>query len=42
MLAEGASEQEILQDRADLEAQDIRASLAYAARYFDYPVLVSA
>ena len=33
MLAEGASEQEILQDYPDLEAEDIRASLAYAARY---------
>jgi len=41
MLAEGASEQEILQDYPDLEAEDIRASLAYAARYFDHPVLVS-
>jgi uncharacterized protein (DUF433 family) len=41
MLAEGASEQEILQDYPDLEAADIRACLAYAARYFDHPVLVS-
>jgi uncharacterized protein (DUF433 family) len=38
MLAEGASEQEILQDYPDLEAEDIRASLAYAARYLDHPV----
>jgi uncharacterized protein (DUF433 family) len=41
MLAEGASEQEILQDYPDLEAADTRACLAYAARYFDHPVLVS-
>ena len=41
MLAEGASEQEILEDYPDLEAEDIRASLAYAARYFDHPVLVN-
>jgi uncharacterized protein (DUF433 family) len=41
MLAEGATEQEILQDYPDLETEDIRASLAYAARYFDHPVLVN-
>ena len=41
MLAEGATEQEILKDYPDLEAEDIRASLAYAARYFDHPVLVN-
>jgi len=41
MLAEGATEQQILQDYPDLEAEDIRASLAYAARYFDHPVLVN-
>jgi len=41
MLAEGASEQQILQDYPDLEAADIRACLAYAARYFDHPVLVN-
>jgi uncharacterized protein (DUF433 family) len=41
MLAEGATEAEILNDFPDLEAEDIRACLAYAARYFDHPVLVS-
>ena len=41
MLADGASEQEILQDYPDLEAADIRACFAYADRYFDHPVLVS-
>jgi uncharacterized protein (DUF433 family) len=41
MLAGGASEQEILQDYPDLEAADIRACFAYAARYFDHPVLVN-
>ena len=41
MLAENASEQEILQDYPDLEPEDIRACLAYAARYFDHPVLVN-
>ena len=42
MLAEGASEAEILEDYPDLEAGDIRACLSYAAGYFDHPVLVSA
>jgi uncharacterized protein (DUF433 family) len=41
MLAEGATEQQILQDYPDLEPEDIRACLAYAARYFDHPVLVN-
>ena len=41
MLAGGATEAEILQDFPDLQAEDIRACLAYAARYFDHPVLVS-
>ena len=41
MLPEGATEQDILQDFPDLQAEDIRACLAYAARYFDHPVLVN-
>ncbi len=41
MLAEGATEQEILQDYPDLEPEDIRASYAYAANYFDHPVLAN-
>ena len=32
MLAEGATEVVILEDYPDLEAEDIRACLAYAAR----------
>ncbi len=40
MLADGATEAEILEDYPDLETQDIRACYAYAARYFDHPVLV--
>jgi uncharacterized protein (DUF433 family) len=39
MLAEGATEQEVLASYPDLEAADIRESLAYAARFFDHPVL---
>jgi uncharacterized protein (DUF433 family) len=42
MLAGGASQQEILSDFPDLAAEDIRACIAYAARYLDHAVLVSA
>ena len=42
MLAGGASEAEILEDYPDLETEDIRACLAYAASYFDHPVLTNA
>ena len=41
MLAEGATEAEILVDYPDLEPEDFRACYAYAAAYFDHPVLVS-
>ena len=40
MLAEGATEQEILQDYPDLQLDDIRACLSFASAYFDHPVLV--
>jgi uncharacterized protein (DUF433 family) len=40
MLASGASEDEILADYPDLEREDIRACLEYAAQYFDHPVFV--
>lgn len=42
MLAGGASQQEILSDFPDLQAEDIRACIAYAARYLDHSVLVAA
>ncbi len=42
MLADGASQEEILADFPDLEADDVRASIAYAARYLDHPILVAA
>ncbi|MBI2440730.1 MAG: DUF433 domain-containing protein [Lentisphaerae bacterium] len=42
MLADGATEAEILESFPDLEAEDIRACIAYAAAYFDHPVLVTA
>ena len=42
MLAEGATQEEILSDFPDLEPEDIRASIAYAARYLDHAVLTVA
>jgi uncharacterized protein (DUF433 family) len=42
MLAGGATADEILADYPDLEAEDIRACLAYASRYLDHSVLVAA
>ena len=40
LLASGASEDEVLADYPDLEREDIRACLEYAAQYFDHPVFV--
>ena len=42
LLAGGAAEKEILADFPDLQAEDIRACIAYAARYLDHTVLVPA
>jgi uncharacterized protein (DUF433 family) len=42
LLAAGVSEEDILADYPDLEAEDIRASLTYAAEESDHPVLVAA
>ncbi len=42
MLAGGSSEAEILRDYPDLEGDDIRASLAYAAAALDHAVLIAA
>jgi len=42
MLAEGVSETEILQDYPDLQAEDIRACLQYAAAQVDHAVLQAA
>jgi uncharacterized protein (DUF433 family) len=41
MLAGGASPEEILHDYPDLEAEDILACIAYAARYVDHPVVAT-
>lgn len=42
LLATGVGEADILADYPYLEAEDIRAALAYAAEESDHPVLVSA
>ncbi len=41
LVAAGVSESEILADFPDLEADDIKASLEYAAAQLDHPVLVA-
>ena len=41
MLADGATQEEILTDFPYLQAEDIQASIAYAARYLDHAVLVA-
>ncbi len=41
LVAAGVSESEILADYPDLEAEDIRASLEYAAAQLDHPVLMA-
>jgi len=42
LLASGATQLQILADYPDLEADDIRASLAYAAAQLSHPVLLAA
>jgi uncharacterized protein (DUF433 family) len=39
LLAAGVTEKEILEDYPDLEADDIRACLEYAAEQIDHPVV---
>ena len=41
LVAAGVPEAEILADYPDLEADDIKASLKYAAAQLDHPVLVA-
>lgn len=41
LFAAGLSAEEILEDLPDLEMDDIRASLAYAARKLNHPVFVA-
>ena len=42
MLANGATEAEIVEDFPDLEADDIRACLAYAVTQLGHPVIAAA
>ncbi|VAW29532.1 hypothetical protein MNBD_BACTEROID06-1021 [hydrothermal vent metagenome] len=42
MLANGMTHDEILKDYPYLEAEDITATLMYAARQFDHPILSAA
>ena len=41
LLAEGLSTARILDEMPDLETDDIRASVAYASRRVDHPVLAA-
>lgn len=41
LFAAGLSAEEILAEMPDLEADDLKASLAYAARRLNHPVLVA-
>ncbi len=42
MLADGASEAEIVADYPYIAAEDIRACLAYAANVADHPIVLAA
>lgn len=41
LLANGLSSQEILEEMPDLELEDIRASLRFASRRLDHPVVAA-
>lgn len=41
MLASGATREEILRDFPDLESEDIDASLRYASRSLDHPIVAA-
>ena len=41
LLAAGLTAEQILDEMPDLEAGDLKASLVYAARQLDHPVLVA-
>lgn len=41
LYAAGVSNEQILQDFPDLEAEDLKAALRYAAHQVDHPVLVA-
>ena len=41
LYAAGLSAEQILEEMPDLEADDLRAALLYAARWFDHPVVAA-
>jgi uncharacterized protein (DUF433 family) len=41
LLAAGLTQEAVLAELPDLEPEDIRASLAYARRYLDHPVVAA-
>ncbi len=41
LLAAGLTSAQILEELPDLEADDVRAALAYAARRFDHPIVAA-
>jgi uncharacterized protein (DUF433 family) len=41
LFAAGLSAEQILEEMPDLEANDLKAALAYASRKLDHPVLVA-
>jgi uncharacterized protein (DUF433 family) len=41
LFAAGLSAEEILKEMPDLEADDLKASLLYASRKFNHPILVA-
>lgn len=41
LFAAGLTTEEILEEMPDLETDDIKAALLYAARHFDHPVLAA-
>lgn len=41
LLAAGLSAQQVLEELPDLEMDDVKAALAYAARRLDHPVLMA-
>jgi uncharacterized protein (DUF433 family) len=41
LFAAGLNADQILEELPDLEAEDIKAALSYAARHLDHPVLVA-
>ncbi|GAB4350618.1 MAG: hypothetical protein Fur0042_18550 [Cyanophyceae cyanobacterium] len=41
LLAVGLSAEQILEELPDLEMEDLRAAIAYAARKLNHPVLVA-